>query len=75
MFDDNVDYLTSVKDECAQRNIIFKGYNYLGAKEKAWDEPLIRFQIDYLINHKHWLDDDMARALMSEQPLSQAFAQ
>jgi hypothetical protein len=75
MFDDNVDFLISVKDECAKRNIAFKGYHYCGAKEKAWDEPLIRFQIDYLINHQYWLDDDTARAMMREQPLAQAFAQ
>lgn len=70
MFDDSVDFLTSVKDECAKRKICFKGYNYLGAKEKAWDEPLVRFQLNYLINHNHWLDDDAAHALMGGQEMA-----
>ncbi len=66
MFDDNLDFLKSVKKECKKRGIIFDGYKYKGFKSKTWDEALIQFQADYLIRNKKWINDKEARAKMDK---------
>lgn len=67
MFDDSIEYLESTLAECKKRNITFQGYLYTRAIAKPWDEELIEFQAEYLIQHKKWLTDDEARALMDQQ--------
>lgn len=64
MFDDTIEFLQSALQECRKRNIDFQGYLYTGAITKSWDEELIEFQAEYLIEHKKWLKDEEARALM-----------
>ncbi|AIL12643.1 hypothetical protein IM40_02460 [Candidatus Paracaedimonas acanthamoebae] len=64
MIDDDNDCLLSVKNECEKRGINFKGYEYKGSKTVPWDEDLVQFQSDYLIKHKKWLSDKVAKALM-----------
>ncbi len=70
MFDDTLEYLESVLKECRKRNIAFQGYLYARAITKPWDEELIEFQAEYLIQHKKWLRDDEARALMAQEKQS-----
>lgn len=65
MFDDTKEYLESVQQECKKRNIAFQGYLYQGAKTKPWDEELIQFQTEYLINHDRWLSDEQTNAMRS----------
>lgn len=66
-FDDNMEQLKSVQKSCTEHIIAFQGYHYNGAIEKPWDEALIQFQAEYLIEHKQWLSDDKAYALMKAQ--------
>lgn len=61
MFDDTLGDLKSVASECKKRGISFKGYNYKGAIFKEWDQNLIQFQADYLIQNKKWLNDKVAK--------------
>jgi hypothetical protein len=61
MFDDTYDFLFSVQQECISRGIIFQGYQCQGAKPKAWDEDLIKFQGRYLVEHGQWLSDQEAQ--------------
>ena len=65
MFDDSLSYLKSVHRECKKRGIPFQGYLYQGAQQKPWDAKLIEFQAEYLIEHKKWLNDKDAQALMA----------
>ncbi|MDP1723894.1 MAG: DUF2608 domain-containing protein [Alphaproteobacteria bacterium] len=72
MIDDDGAYIRSVKEECFKRGINFEGYLYQGAKEKKWDEDLIKFQLQHLLTHYHWLSDDVAKQLMQEAPKSES---
>lgn len=65
MFDDDLDYLRSVKNECSKRHIPFQGYHYQGFKSKEWDEELIHFQAPYLVKNNVWLSDKDAKILLT----------
>jgi hypothetical protein len=65
MIDDDENALQSIGQECGKRHILFKGYHYRKAHSKPWNEKLIAFQADYLINHKIWLNDDEVMKKMS----------
>lgn len=67
MFDDNREYLDSMKAECAKKGITFYGYHYNGYKSKPWDKKLIMFQANYLIKYRKWISDEEAYKLMEEQ--------
>ncbi|MBN8828198.1 MAG: DUF2608 domain-containing protein [Sphingobacteriia bacterium] len=58
MFDDDLDHLNSVAASCKKHNILFLGYYYKGAKSKKWNQKLIEAQLEHLIKHKEWLDDN-----------------
>ena len=64
VFDDRLDHLQSIEEECKKRGIRCEGYHYQGAIERPWDELLAQFQVEYLLAHKKWLSDQMARAMM-----------
>lgn len=64
MFDDSKEALLSVAQECKKRNIKFHGYEYKGAHIPKWNEPLVEFQLNYLIKHKKWLSDEQAQTIM-----------
>ena len=66
-FDDSIEYLESTLKECKKRNIPFQRYLYKHASTKPWDEELISFQSEYLLQHKKWLSDKDARILMLKQ--------
>jgi len=66
MFDDSKQYLLTVLEECKKRGITFQGYQYKRAYTKAWDENLVQFQANYLIEHKKWLNDEQAKILMDK---------
>ncbi len=67
LFDDDLDFLKSVQTECRKRGIAFQGYQYKGAKTKSWNEPLIDFQIEFLIKNKRWLSDEQADAILRSE--------
>lgn len=69
MFDDTLEFLYSVEKECKKRGINFFGYHYNGAKKKDWDENVISFQAEYLIQHKKWLSDSEAKEKMTKKTL------
>ena len=64
--DDDIHALQSIQSACQDLNIPFKGYLYTGYKkpdkEKDWDEDMILFQANYLLNHKKWLSDQEAKS-------------
>jgi hypothetical protein len=64
MFDDNQSFLRTVQEECEDRGIAFKGYQYQGTVSKPWDEDLVRFQGRYFVKHKRWLSDQEAQEMM-----------
>lgn len=64
MFDDTKDYLESVAQEAKTHGVLFVGYWYKGAHEKAWDQALIEYQIEHLLKHKKWLSDQQAYELI-----------
>ena len=68
MFDDTLDFLHSVQEECAKRDIPFQGYLYeRGLHEKPWNKALAHFQAEYLIKHKKWLSDEEATHKMNQK--------
>ncbi len=64
MFDDSLEFLHQVKEAAEKRNIKFKGYHYLRATTKPWNEKLFEFQAHYLIKNHQWLSDEEAQKLM-----------
>lgn len=66
MFDDDLELLKSVQEECQKRRIRFQGYHYHGAKSKQWNEKLIQFQAAHLIKSGIWLSDAEAKKRMDK---------
>ena len=67
-FDDDVDALRSIADECAKRRVLFSGYQILGAKKLSgtWNTARALVQLDSIMEQGHWLTDkeaDMTKVL------------
>lgn len=75
--DDKVHYLTSVQEMAASAKIPFMGFHYMVSHERPFifDEQLFNFQLNHLIDHKEWVHDDAARAMMMHHgvPLKRRF--
>lgn len=69
MFDDSFHFLESVQTESKKRGVTFQGYLYKGAREKAWNQALIEYQIEHLLKHKKWLSDEEAQVLIPSEPI------
>ena len=67
--DDFKEYLEGVMTMCKQKDIDFLGIHYCGSKKglPVVDEAISQFQLQYLIEHKEWLSDNEAKALMLTQ--------
>ncbi len=66
-FDDRYSDLTSIDNECAQRGIPFAGYQMLGTKKLPgeWNTDRSLLQFDYALEHKRWLSDNEADAILA----------
>lgn len=70
MIDDSLDMLKSVEAESKSRGIQFQGYHYKYAKQKSWNEALAQFQINHLVKHNEWLNDEQAQEKMYKKNLA-----
>jgi len=67
--DNSYKYLQSVENELNKLGIPFLGIHYkkwLGLS-KNFDEEIARFQLLYLIENEHWLDDLEAKSILESQ--------
>lgn len=65
-FDDRKSHLESVSQAIYELGIPFSGYQYLGESymEGELDKAIARFQLNYVVDHEVWLNEDEARALL-----------
>ncbi len=67
-FDDQQSALRAIAQECNQRKIPFTGYQILGAKKLPgeWNTNRALLQFDYALQHKRWLCDKEADAMLAQ---------
>lgn|GEM_PF-1679977 len=65
-FDDVLQNVEDVRKEMNNRDITFIGYHYGGAESlvREFDEQVVEFQMQYLIEHEAWLNESEAKAKM-----------
>lgn len=65
-FDDNLMRVQEVESEMTKRKIPFIGYHYHGIECLAdrLDKEIAAFQLNYLVQHEHWITEDEASILL-----------
>lgn len=68
-FDDSKSALDSIERECAQRGVVWTGYQMIGAKNllRTWNTKRALLQLDYLVQYDRWLSDQEADVLLAEK--------
>lgn len=70
LIDDGKHHLESVGKELERRGIPFLGFHYIPKDLDPINEKVAKLQYETIVNQKHWLSDEEANQILSNEPLT-----